>query len=116
MALVKRGSGDRVHLTATAARTSGVPSVESGFAGVPATTAAIGEHYSHMLTGEFEFVDPGGSSLGAVVYLTDATGVLSFAAGAGKRVFGRVSRLPAGGQVPASRMWVVINGFITVTG
>lgn len=119
MALNLRGSGDRVMLVATATRTSGAPTVESLFAGVPQTTAASGELFSMALTGEYEFTDPGGSSLGAVVYITDATGALTFAAGAGKRVFGRVSRLPASGgpgAVPASKMWVVINGFITVTG
>jgi predicted RecA/RadA family phage recombinase len=115
MASNHRGDGDRIEVTAGANRVSGVPIVDGGFAGVPMTDCASGDRYSLALTDEWEFDDPTGSSFGAPVYITDASGVLAFAGGAGLRLFGRVSRLPAQGGVPSGKMWVIINGFITLT-
>lgn len=103
------GTDEKVPLIATAQRTSGVPCVESGFAGVPETDAATGTLFSQRLTGRVAFPTVSGVAKGGIVFITATTGALSNATGTGKRRFARVYAV--GGTDPgpqAGTSWGVL--------
>lgn len=118
-----RGGGSRFRevVTAAAGRTSGNPYVEDGFAGVAEVTVAVGERYALRRDGEFEFT-LAGASKGDDVFINDTTFALTRAAaggaaGAGTRLFGRVSAIPGDPNTgkttdpePATgKVWVTIG-------
>lgn len=116
MALIIRGDGLRIPVVAGGARTGGTPIVDEGFAGVPVNTVASGAEYTMYLYGEFELTYVATAARGSVVYITDADGTLTLAAGVGKRVFGRVSKIQGDSGCPTGKMWVVLAGVAPVTG
>ena len=70
MAKNHRGTGERVHVTAAAARTSGVLTRESQFTGVPITNALNGARYALAITGEWEIPFVSGALKGDDVWIS----------------------------------------------
>lgn len=111
-----RTDGNRIDVTAAAARTSGVPCVEAGFAGFPYTDAIVGQIYALDIAQSVkELALIGGAAVGNSVHITDATGALTVTAfgtagAVGTRLFGRVVAIPtdpAKHGPPAGAMWVI---------
>lgn len=107
-----RHPGDRVTLTAAAARTSGVPTVESGLHGIPYTDAAIGERYALVIDGVQELVLIGGAAVGNTVHINTTTFAMSVTAkgvagAGGTEPFGKVVAIPGTTDgPPTGQMWV----------
>lgn len=107
-----RHQGERLTLTAAAARTSGVPCVEDGFHGIPYVDAAIGDRYALVIEGVQEHPLIGGAAVGNTVHIDTTTGALSVTAkgvagGAGTEAFGKVIAIPGTTDgPPAGQMWV----------
>jgi predicted RecA/RadA family phage recombinase len=94
-----RGTGDRVHVIAGAARTSGQAVVETNLHGFAETSAAINAGYSLRLTGVFEIDFIASSVVGDVVLINDTTNALTrvaydAAVSAGTRAFAKVVGVP----------------------
>jgi hypothetical protein len=95
-----RGNGDRLTLVASATRTSGVPCVESGFAGFPVTSVSSGQPFVldvALTKKSIPFI--AGSTVGNIVHINDTTGALTktaygTAGGSGTRPFARVVAIP----------------------
>lgn len=95
-----RGGTSRLRETvvAAAARTSGQAVIEEGFAGVAENTATINTRYTVRRDGEFEFT-LAAAAKGDDVFISTTTFALTRAAagtvaGAGTRLFGRVTAAP----------------------
>lgn len=107
-----RHAGERLTVTAAAARISGVPCMEAGFHGVPYTSAALNTRYALVIEGVQEHPLIGGAAVGNTVHITVATGALSVTAkgvvgGAGTEPFGKVIAIPGTTDgPPAGQMWV----------
>lgn len=108
-----RHTGERLTLTAAAARTSGVPCVEAGFHGIPYVNAAIGDRYALVIAGVQELALIGGAAVGNTVFINTTTGALTVAAkgtaaAGGTEAFGRVIAIPGTTDgPPAGQMWVL---------
>lgn len=112
MARNHKGVGDRVTIFAAAAAvTSGVATVENNFAGIPVTSAAIGDAYELMTEGEFALPAVTGVGQGDLVFITDATGALAAAGATGLRQFGKCTREEGSEGVPTGFMWVRISPY-----
>lgn len=111
-----RHSGERLTLTAAAARTSGVPCVEAGFHGIPYTDAGptgdVPRRYALVVEGVQEHPLIGGAAVGNTVWINVTTGALSVTAKgaaipAGTEQFGKVIAIPGTTDgPPAGQMWV----------
>lgn len=107
-----KGVGDRYTvMSAPAGYTVGVPTVAEGHAGVPLATGLTGTRYDMMTEGIFAFTAVGGVARGDLIYITAADGTLSATAGTGKRMLGKVARIPGDEGVPTGIMWVRIAPF-----
>lgn len=112
--MAKNHKGDATRITifsAAAAVTSGVAHYEGGFAGIPITSAAIGQSYDMFIDGEFALPNLSGAVQGDLVYITVASDVLAAAAGTGLRPLGKVTRAQGAEGVPTGFMWVRIAPF-----
>lgn len=104
-----RGPGERILVTAGAARVSGNPVVEDGFFGYPATSPASGEPYWLDISQKlFEVSVSSGQTWnkGTLIYIT--SGNLLTSAASGNRLVGKVARVSADNNGPASgKVWLL---------
>lgn len=94
-----RGTGDRIDVVAAATRTSGVPTVEGNFVGIPVTNAANTAVYSLAIVGVFELDFIASSAVGDIILINDTTNALTRVAydaaiSAGTRPLGKVTAVP----------------------
>jgi hypothetical protein len=110
MSTTHRNSGVRIRVIAAATRTSGVPTVESGFHGIPQTDVAANNLYSLHIGQTVEQIPTvSGATIGKIVYITETTGALGNAAGAGIRAFGKVVAVGGTNPGPSSgNSWVLL--------
>lgn len=107
-----RHPGERLTLTAAAARTSGVPTVEAGFHGIPYTDAAIGDRYALVIEGVQEIALISSSAVGDTVFINLTSFALTRAAKGtstpgGTEAFGRIVAIPGTTDgPPTGQMWV----------
>ena len=89
---LREGSLGRVHVTAGAARTAGVPIVEDGYVGVPVVDAASGEDYvlDCRVGVLYEITKIGAEAKGDYVYITVSNDTLKLTSAAGDRLFAKV--------------------------
>lgn len=107
-----RGVADRIDISSAAAPvTASTPVVEDGWAGVPITSAAVGEPYTMHVDGEFEFNFIATAAVGSLVYITAADGTLTIAPASGRRPFGKVTRVQGELGVATGKMWVRVSPF-----
>jgi hypothetical protein len=122
MAKNYRGTGDRVHVTAAAARTSGTIVREAQFTGVPITNAPLNGRYALAIAGEWELTLVGGAAKGDDLFITIADGTLARAAHnaappAGTEFIGRITGIPTDSAAkgateaapPAGKMWARLD-------
>ena len=121
MATSYKGQATRVHIpSAGAARTQGVPVIESQWAGIPLTTAASGAPYTLAVDGEFEIDFIASSVVGDWIMIAASDNALTRVAslpssGSARRLFAKVTAVPGAsgtgtfGNSPVSgKMWVKI--------
>lgn len=112
-----RGTGEKVHVIAGAARTSGQAVVETNLHGFADTSAANTAAYSLRLEGMYEIDFIASSVVGDVILINDTTNALTriaydAAVSAGTRAFAKVVGVPnasppANMPVPVSgKMWI----------
>lgn len=103
-----RGEGARVLVSASAARSSGVPCIEEGFFGFPVKDIASGESgWLDISQREFEVTISSGQTWakGTLIYLTSGGGLTSTASGNTK--VGKVTRVNADGGPKSGKVYML---------
>jgi hypothetical protein len=119
MATSYKGQATRIHIpSAGAARTTGVPVVESGWVGIPLTSAASGASYTLAVEGEFEIDFITSCVVGDFVTIDASSNALARSTSIpdtsdDKRILGKVTAVPGAsgtgtfGNSPVSgKMWI----------
>lgn len=107
-----KGMGGDRHRVASASKayTSGTPTVQEGYAGVPLATGLAGTSFNMMIEGEFALLKPTGTATrGNAVFINDATDALALAGGVGLRELGRITRVAGDEGVPTGYLWCRIS-------